>query len=329
MHYPHGPHIYADVVQSLTIQLYCELWYVAFVNLLFDILREFILAMAPPQDTVKSLMSKFESVSQDTLEDPMCPCCYVEYGKSPADGVEAERPIKTSCNHVFGHLCLEQWLPNKNCPLCRRRLIDPLDLQPSVATMVAAGDDVVLCLLHTQRTLQELTLNNRVPPGVVLAVGQSYLDLRTNVDRFGINGHILSHDHLPIIEENRWLRLYQQLYESGASLVEPSRGSRYAAYNQQITTEPDGRLSWLQKYALFRELQRRSAYNYPGMRQFFGPMPEILIHWTLRQSGLCWYVDHAWTTADGTVLWGRSGRGTYQASDRLEGGNGVNAETAQ
>ena len=43
---------------------------------------------------------------------PDCPICY--------EAVSANTQIKTSCNHVFHHKCLQRWTCDHNsCPLCR------------------------------------------------------------------------------------------------------------------------------------------------------------------------------------------------------------------
>ena len=269
--------------------------------------------MAATQATIKYLMSKFESVSKDVLDDPVCPCCYVEYEKSPAEGVEAERPIKTRCNHIFGHLCLEQWLSNNNCPLCRRKLFELPDPPQAASTMVITGDDVVGIVRQTRRTIQALTRRFGTEGLMESAAGPNFDDLRITIECFGFDRHILLLGQLPLAAEGHWLGLYQELYEAGASLAEPSRGGMFAAPDLQIIPETGERLDLWQNRELFEEIRFRGAFNYPGMRLFFRSMPDILIHWTLRQSGICWrFSQDAWTSSDGIVLWSRSGAGVYR-----------------
>ncbi|EPE29060.1 RING/U-box [Glarea lozoyensis ATCC 20868] len=48
-----------------------------------------------------------------------CAICRIDIGVFNEDGVR-EKPVITSCNHVFGDNCLGQWLREaKTCPICR------------------------------------------------------------------------------------------------------------------------------------------------------------------------------------------------------------------
>ncbi len=76
----------------------------------------------PVQLDVSKIMTRFPSVAEAEVQDPTCSCCYVAYGRPPAEGEEAEHPVKTPCNHVFGNQCLRTWLPNNSCPTCRSQL---------------------------------------------------------------------------------------------------------------------------------------------------------------------------------------------------------------
>ena len=70
---------------------------------------------------VDIIMGGFPAIGIDvTLEDHVCHCCYAQYGQ----GDQAEWPVKTPCNHIFGYCCLKEWLPKNSCPVCRRKLFD-------------------------------------------------------------------------------------------------------------------------------------------------------------------------------------------------------------
>ena len=124
---------------------------------------------------IKYVMDMFPNAVLDlhALEEHICPCCYVEYGKVSKEGDEAERPLKTLCNHIFGHKCLEQWLPNNTCPTCRRRLFHGpinqqvgrgVDVDATRILIMAIGDDEVWLDRRRIRTMAELEAH-RTPLG--------------------------------------------------------------------------------------------------------------------------------------------------------------------
>ena len=55
-------------------------------------------------------------------DDRICCICFDEFGKRKLDGqIEYAAALpKGTCGHIFGHLCLAQWLEKDGrCPLCR------------------------------------------------------------------------------------------------------------------------------------------------------------------------------------------------------------------
>lgn len=66
-------------------------------------------------------------------DDKICGICRVEYSFSSPDsgdqGNPPEKPIRLACGHVFGQVCLKQWLSpapqggnSNSCPTCRHQL---------------------------------------------------------------------------------------------------------------------------------------------------------------------------------------------------------------
>lgn len=124
--------------------------------------------------------------------------------------------------------------------------------------------------------------------------------------------------------ENRWIRLYRELYDEGASLAEhPGNASEV----ERRIAMSGGYLWIFQLVTLVQELQQRGAFDYPGMPRFYRFLPDLLLFWKLRQSGLCWGTDHTWMTSDGTVVWSRAGNGTNQTGSHLEDASDMDAET--
>ena len=71
---------------------------------------------------VEDLMARFEPVAEDALEEPLCPCCHLEYGFE--GGQEVEHPLRIPCGHVIGNKCLMESLPNNSCLKCGQKLFD-------------------------------------------------------------------------------------------------------------------------------------------------------------------------------------------------------------
>ena len=84
--------------------------------------------------TFEAWFNSLPSVEIETLdiENRICGICRVDYSPSsenrhPEDPVE--QPVRLPCGHVFGQLCLREWLSpapqgshNNTCPTCRFRL---------------------------------------------------------------------------------------------------------------------------------------------------------------------------------------------------------------
>jgi hypothetical protein len=66
---------------------------------------------------------EIQSLDIDSKE---CSICYKVYSKDLGDR-DSEPPVKTYCNHIFGHSCIQRWcLLSEECPNCRRNLLPPL-----------------------------------------------------------------------------------------------------------------------------------------------------------------------------------------------------------
>ena len=72
----------------------------------------------------------------DNIQDRSCDICRAPYGSIESDTQEHEFPVRLACNHVFGHLCIQEWIrggatpsSNLNCPACRRKI--ELTIRPS------------------------------------------------------------------------------------------------------------------------------------------------------------------------------------------------------
>lgn len=87
--------------------------------------------------TFEGWFNELPSVDIETLDknDKICGICRVEYSFSSPDSGDQEdppeKPIRLACGHVFGQLCLKQWLGpapqggnNNSCPTCRHQLFD-------------------------------------------------------------------------------------------------------------------------------------------------------------------------------------------------------------
>lgn len=223
-------------------------------------------------------MDQFAPVPENELEDPVCPCCLVAYGEPGPEGEKPERPLKTLCNHIFGENCLDTWLPNNSCPLCRRKLYDGVEISDH---MVPVGDGTA----RRTRIFHPLPRNNpaarQIAPEPVEIVLDDELEqygdeLFNSVQAAGLDDPIhFEFVDVPTVESRRWWRLYQDLgaeghFSPGAEFVET--------------------LTWIHERALFRELQRRGAFNYPDMREALNFQRDIRIYRMLRLEGACW--DH-------------------------------------
>ena len=86
--------------------------------------------------TFEAWFNAFPSVALETLaiENQNCGICRVDYSpfsvnRHPEDPVE--QPVRLPCGHVFGQICLKEWLSpppqgfdKKKCPTCRFRLAE-------------------------------------------------------------------------------------------------------------------------------------------------------------------------------------------------------------
>lgn len=76
--------------------------------------------------TIPELINTFPSSSVGNLrvEDQTCPCCREPFPQAPINqrSDTADFPIVTTCGHVLGKQCLQAWLPNNSCPICRAPL---------------------------------------------------------------------------------------------------------------------------------------------------------------------------------------------------------------
>ena len=269
-------------------------------------------------------MDRFVPVPEHTLEDPICPCCYVEYGKPGSEGEKAERPLKILCGHVFGDICLDKWLPNNSCPMCRRKLFDGISIHDHMSDIDSdvRRMRVIAPLPRTDPTVRQITPESGA---IALARGDDSIFVGPGIPRF---------------ETHRWWRLYQQLGAEVRSLPpteqaaldlgetsawRPGRNLYQEMLEAQVETEDrsvprteqaglnaGGFLTWEQDRVLFRELQQRGAFDYPGMREQFEFMPDERIYQRMQVQGACWGLDEAWTYSDGTVLWNSAGDGIRQ-----------------
>lgn len=302
--------------------------------------------------TVEQLIAKFESAAEGSLEEPMCPCCYVEYGRRAADDVEPEHPVKTRCGHIFGDQCLKKWLPNNSCPTCRRVLFDtpgfgsnwtrrfrtlldftsetddplmehiegpqdrltlPLDVAYTRAYAEPLGPSEIQPRpedgwLEAEDPVQ-LGLRRPNPEGQHLATepeiensdaGWTFTqDVENNED-----DHLFLFDEVRRVVDRREAMLYQALVDEGTTLPSP----------RSFGAELSGTLDWVQERALFQEIQRRGAFDYPGLRRFYNPMRDVQIFRELRDYGCCWNPNGFWGLSNGTILWNLEGNGTKQTS---------------
>jgi len=279
-------------------------------------------------------MPTFPPVAIADLEDPICPCCYVPYGTSAAEGEMAERPVKTPCNHVFGNQCLETWLPNNSCPICRGELFPaPRSRLPSISQLIdnAALPPLVIGVYDGSFILDGETLSEAVVNGfrdlareraAHLQPGERQIifEERHEQQPPSPNEEVTPDDRLFLVEEVRRMvaqqeyRLYQRLHSEHVVLP----GPRWTGPALQ------GTLDWRQHRELFREIQRRGAFNYPGMRQYYRDsngevLRDAVMFHELREAGACWHTDRSWMLQDSTPLWNEGNDGTMQSGYSVRG----------
>ncbi len=121
-------------------------------------------------------------------------------------------------------------------------------------------------------------------------------------------------DRLFLVEEvlrsitRRETMLYYHLATHGMTLPEP-RMDGAALF---------GIIDWRQQRALFREIQFRGAFTYPGMRQYYVDdngqvLRDVLIFQELREVGAVWHWENAWLLPDSTMMWNERNTGRNQS----------------
>ena len=99
------------------------------------------------------------------------------------------------------------------------------------------------------------------------------------------------------------VKLYQRFTEDGAGL--PPLAKTPVAHSKKI--EADALLTKNQEHALFRELQRRGAFQYPGMKEGFrddfgGTLADDKIYAMIRDQGNRWSQSRGWVSGSGQIL---------------------------
>lgn len=284
--------------------------------------------------SVPDVMATFPPVAEADLQDPICPCCYVAYGTSAAEDEEAEHPVKTPCNHVFGNQCLETWLPNNSCPICRgelfqaRRsrlpsishLIDDAALAPLVIRVVDGvysldGEPLSMAAVHGFRDLARERAENPQPGERQIIFEEAHEDEPPSPnEQFGPDDRLFLVEEVRRMAAHHEYRLYQQLHAEHVVLP----GPRW--------TGPllSGTLDWRQQRELFREIQRRGAFNYPGMRQYYrdgngNVLRDAVMFQELRDAGTCWQPDGSWILQDSRPLWNEGNDGIHQSGYPVRG----------
>ena len=98
----------------------------------------------------------------------------------------------------------------------------------------------------------------------------------------------------------RDVKLYQCFIDHGANL--PPLATPTSTQSNKIST--DALLTSKQERALFRELQRRGAFQYPGMKDGFRdhngrPLPDEKKYAIIKDQGCKWNVDKGWIKKNG------------------------------
>jgi len=113
------------VAVNLTFTIFFYLNMVGFSRVLGIMIRRGMLhsSRAAPKGTLDSVTEKV-TLEDDVLKDQAsCSVCLDDY-----DAASNVVRIKV-CGHVFHRQCLQGWLSvNRNCPICRRDLVQPPDL---------------------------------------------------------------------------------------------------------------------------------------------------------------------------------------------------------
>lgn len=124
----------------------------------------------------------FDHVDVDTLPDDehdrTCPICKEAFNKPSEDNV-LETPVKSHCNHVFGSICLEQWVgDNSTCPLCRVTIHTTAQI---TAQLKEANERIhesceteifiaALQLLTTHDRAKRIATRNNLPPKWLMSI---------------------------------------------------------------------------------------------------------------------------------------------------------------
>lgn len=281
---------------------------------------------------VPDIMATFPRVADADLPDPVCPCCYVAYGTSAAEGEAAEHPVKTPCNHVFGNQCLETWLPNNSCPICRGELyqarrsrlppisqvIDDADLPPLVIRVVDGaysldGEPLSMAAVRGFRDLARERAQNPQDRErqIIFAVDEE--QPQSPSEQFGADDRFFLVEEVRRMVSHREYRLYQRLQREHVVLP----GPRWTGPPLLNT------LDWQQHRELFREIQRRGGFRYPGMRQYYYDQGEVLsdavMFQELREAGACWHPDNSWILQDSSPLWNEDNDGMSQSGYSARG----------
>lgn len=278
-------------------------------------------------------MARFPPVAEAELQDPICPCCYVAYGTPAAEGEVAEHAVRTPCNHVFGNQCLETWLPNNSCPLCRRELfparrnrlpsishltddaaLPPLVIRVQNGVYFLDGEPISMA---TVRGFRDLARERAANPQsrerrIIFETDDAYPS--SPGAEFAPDDRLFLLEEVRTMVAHREYRLYQRLQAEHVVLPRP----RWTGPPLLDT------LDWRQHRELFREIQRRGAFRYPGMRQYYSNdhgnvMRDAVMFQELREAGACWHTDNSWSLQDSRSLWNEDNDGMNQSGYSIRG----------
>lgn len=149
-------------------------------------------------------------------KDLECPICFYNYwaprtleGEPPE---AAEFPVRLPCGHVFGYICISEWLnDNRTCPICKAEMERTVDIAKQV-----------LEKLHRREKI-ELAIEN------LWAVWSSFWTMRDTVNRDGLRtiANRLSRDPDGIVERelkeiDRRIRVMEEVVSDEENIDAPT-----------------------------------------------------------------------------------------------------------
>lgn len=187
--------------------------------------------------------------------------------------------------------------------------LPPLIIRADVTGYTVDGERL---LANPLRMLQDAADRQRDHPDANALTERRVIVERVQAPEYDGEDRMFLNAELLRLRTRREWKLYQELsHQDNDIRLPPTRW---------FGDDLGGALDWRQDRALFHELQRRGAFDYPGMRQHYvngdGTLkPDAVVFHELRDAGACWSLSHHWTVADDGVLWSEINHGFFQPYD--------------